>query len=233
MSPIPAADHHLPGHTARQTLFWNRYALGYDRAWDSPLTVAAAEVVADELSATTVIDLGCGTGLFAARLASRHASVTGVDQSRGMLKRAVRRNRIAVAIRADAAHTGLPDASTDSVICANILHLHPDPEAVLAEAVRLVRPGGRIAVVTPTEAATHHEVVQEERAALRGRWMILLADLVRRQVAMAAPLSDVRIAPPGCLADILQRCISTHRLSVVVERFIGRTQHILILNRGQ
>lgn len=180
---VAAADHHLPGPRSRQTLFWNGYALGYDRAWDSPLTVAA-EVVADELSAATVIDLGCGTGLFAARFASRHTSVTGVDQSRAMLKRAVRSDRIVVAVRADAAHTGLPDTSSGSVICANILHLHPHPEAVLAEAVRLVCPGGRI-------------------------------------------------APPGHLGDILQRCVTMHRLNVVVERFIGRTQRILILEHSQ
>ncbi|MDN5819037.1 MAG: class I SAM-dependent methyltransferase [Yaniella sp.] len=207
--------------------------MGYDFAWNSPLTDTATEIVATQLFPTEVVDLGCGTGLFSAGLKAQNAIVTGVDLSSGMLKRAIRHDRIAVAVRADAANTGLPDASSGSVICANILHLHRDPEAVLAEAVRLVRPGGRIAVVTPTEAATHQQVVLEERAARRGRWVSLLADLVRRQVALVAPFSNVQIAPPGHLDDILQRCVATHRLNVVVARFVGHTQRVLIFERSR
>lgn len=233
MTPSPAIDQHLSGNTARQTLFWNGYALGYDRAWDSPLTATTAKIVAAELSAAAdIIDLGCGTGLFSARLTGRKAAVTGVDRSRGMLNRAVQRGRIAVAVQVDAAVTGLPAASCDAVICANILHLHCNPEAVLAEAVRLVRLGGRIAVVTPTEEATHRQVIVEERTARRGRRGTLLADLVRRQVAMVAPISTIRIVPPGLLGEILRQTVSTLPLRVITERTVGLTQRVLIIERN-
>lgn len=218
-------------------LFWNGYALGYDIAWDSPITTKAAEIVAHELSAThgltdkMIVDFGCGTGLFAAELTARGATVTGTDRSRGMLKRAIRYGRIASAIQVDITETGMPDGYADFVICANVLHLHPNPTAVIVEAVRLVRSGGRIALVTPTEAATHHQVVREDRASHRGRWRTLFADLVRRQVSLASTFSDVRITPPSRLVEIIDRSITAHRLDVAVDRLIGRTQRIVILER--
>jgi ubiquinone/menaquinone biosynthesis C-methylase UbiE/DNA-binding transcriptional ArsR family regulator len=99
-----------------------------------------------------VLDIGCGTGRMMALLAPRAESVLGIDLSRRML--ALARTRIAeqglanCAVRqADMARLPLPDASFDLVVLCMVLHYADDPAAVLAEAARLVSPGGTVAVI--------------------------------------------------------------------------------------
>lgn len=46
---------------------------------------------------------------------------------------------------------------------------------------------------------------------------------------MAAPISTIRIAPPGHLGEILHQAISTLPLRIVTEPTIGRTQSVLII----
>jgi ubiquinone/menaquinone biosynthesis C-methylase UbiE len=95
------------------------------------------------------LDVGCGTGALAARLAAAGYDMVGADPSEGML--AVLRER-APAVTAVAAHgTSLPfaDASFDLVISVAVMHHIADAGAVrrtLAEMVRVLRPGGRVVV---------------------------------------------------------------------------------------
>jgi len=95
------------------------------------------------------LDVGCGTGALAARLAAAGYEMVGVDPSEGML--AVLRER-APAVRAvTAAGTSLPfaDGSFDVVISVAVMHHIADPGDVrrtLAEMVRVARPGGRVVV---------------------------------------------------------------------------------------
>ena len=95
------------------------------------------------------LDVGCGTGALAARLARAGYDMTGVDPSAGML--AVLRER-APQVRAQVASgTALPfaDGSFDLVLCVAVLHHVADAGAVratLGEMVRVARPGGRVLV---------------------------------------------------------------------------------------
>ncbi len=50
----------------------------------------------------------------------------------------------------DAVSTGLPDGSADAVVMVNLLHIVPDAAAVLAEARRLLRPGGVLTIADAT-----------------------------------------------------------------------------------
>ncbi len=95
------------------------------------------------------LDVGCGTGVLAARLAGAGYEMVGVDPSEGMLE--VMRAR-SPAVRAVAASgTSLPfeDDSFDLVLTVAVMHHIAEPEAVrqtLAEMVRVVKPGGRVLV---------------------------------------------------------------------------------------
>ena len=95
------------------------------------------------------LDVGCGTGALAQRLAGQGYEVTGVDPSEGMLD--VLRERAPAITAIGASGTDLPfeDGSFDLVYCVAVMHHVAEPEAVrrtLAEMARVTRPGGLVLV---------------------------------------------------------------------------------------
>jgi ArsR family transcriptional regulator len=98
----------------------------------------------------TVGDLGCGTGQLTVTLAPLVRRVIAVDQSPAMLKAArVRLNGLAQVDLRRGELEALPieDGSLDVAIIALVLHYVEDPAAAVAEAGRVLRPGGRLLLV--------------------------------------------------------------------------------------
>ena len=101
------------------------------------------------------LDVGCGPGSVTAslaRAAGPDGLALGVDISEPMLARAVRAEagpKIGF-LRADAQRLPLRDETVDAVVSIAVLQLIPDPAAALAEMARVLRPGGRLAVMVPT-----------------------------------------------------------------------------------
>ncbi len=95
------------------------------------------------------VDVGCGTGALGATLLEAGASeLLGLDRSPGYLAgaRAMTagpRARFAVA---DAQALPVPDGRLDAAVSGLVLNFVPRPERMLAEMVRVVRPGGTVAV---------------------------------------------------------------------------------------
>ncbi|ONK09825.1 class I SAM-dependent methyltransferase [Streptomyces sp. MP131-18] len=87
----------------------------------------------------TCLEIGCGTGIHAARVRSLGRTPVGVDLSGGMLRHA--RGRLPAA-RADAARLPVLDASVPAVLAMMVHTDMPRYPAVLAEAARVLRPGG-------------------------------------------------------------------------------------------
>ncbi|HYD30685.1 MAG TPA: metalloregulator ArsR/SmtB family transcription factor [Azospirillaceae bacterium] len=120
-----------------------------------------------EAGISDLLDIGTGTGRMLEVLGPRVAHATGVDASREML--AVARARLEeVGLRhcqvrqADMYQLPLPSASFDAVIIHQVLHYAEDPADVLAEAARVLRPGGRMVVV---DFAPHSlEILRTEHA---------------------------------------------------------------------
>lgn len=133
----------------------------------APRARAAAEAVASLLppTARTVVDVGTGTGLVAAALAGvTGAAVVGVDASRAMLAHAgVRLPGRVAAGRAGA--LPIRSGGVDAVALVWVLHLLPDPEAVLAEAVRVLGPDG-VLVTTVDKAAARRAAADDVDAVL-------------------------------------------------------------------
>jgi SAM-dependent methyltransferase len=95
------------------------------------------------------VDVGCGDGLLACKLAARCAAVTGIDPDERMIAVARERARGVPAVsfvQADFLAYQLDDASFDFA-CANTALHHMDFGAALAKMARILRPGGRLAVV--------------------------------------------------------------------------------------
>jgi ArsR family transcriptional regulator len=103
-----------------------------------------------------MLDIGTGTGRMLELLAPRIAAGLGVDASRAML--ALARDRLAkpglqhCAVRlGDMYRLPLGDGGYDLVMLQMVLHHAEDPHGVLAEAARVLRPGGQMVVVDLAE----------------------------------------------------------------------------------
>src|SRR4051794_25429359 len=93
------------------------------------------------------LEVGCGDGLLAGRLAERAAEVTAIDRDAGMI--ALARERVAGSrvrlVQADFLAYPVEAASHDFACVNTVLH-HMDFAAALEAMVRALRPGGRLAV---------------------------------------------------------------------------------------
>ena len=95
----------------------------------------------------TALDVGCGDGMLAGRLAERCAKVTGIDRNPPMIARARAQHPSDITfIEADFLTHPFPKESFDFV-CANTSLHHMDFTAALARAADLLRPGGWLAVI--------------------------------------------------------------------------------------
>jgi ArsR family transcriptional regulator len=111
-----------------------------------------------------LIDLGTGTGRMLTLLGTRARAAVGLDLSQQMLN--IARAHVAQAglrdcqVRhGDIRATGLPNGVGDLVVVHQVLHYLMDPAAAVAEAARLVAPGGKLLVV---DFAPHdHEFLRE------------------------------------------------------------------------
>lgn len=140
---------------------YDRLAATYDENWAySPafmdwmtgcilrrLRIAASDVA---------VDIGCGTGLYARRLAPHAASVVCAEPSAAMLAQLPADERlIPVAASAEelaAKRVALPHAGYDAMLLKEVLHHVRNRGEVIAGLSRLLRPGGRMLVVMlPTQ----------------------------------------------------------------------------------
>jgi demethylmenaquinone methyltransferase/2-methoxy-6-polyprenyl-1,4-benzoquinol methylase len=96
-----------------------------------------------------VCDLACGTGSFLAALKSSDYQMVGVDLSANMLR--VARVHGVPLIEVDASELPFPDASFDGVISGFALRNFTDLGATFAEIGRVLRPGGRVALLDVAE----------------------------------------------------------------------------------
>jgi SAM-dependent methyltransferase len=95
-----------------------------------------------------VLDLCCGPGLLALAAAARGARVTGLDFSPAMLALAAANAPACRFVEGDAETTDLAAASFDAVLSSFGIHHVPRPERAMAEAFRVLRPGGTVAFAT-------------------------------------------------------------------------------------
>src|SRR4029079_5037005 len=120
-------------------------SLGLDGRWRR-LTAAAADVRPGD----RVLDLGVGEGDLGLVVAGR-ASVTGVDVSAAMLRSARKAGRGHLGlVRAEAGRLPFAEATFDVALSAFVLRNLDDLPAALAELARVLRPGGRVALVDIT-----------------------------------------------------------------------------------
>jgi SAM-dependent methyltransferase len=117
-------------------------------AFFAPVTALATQLLFDAVRlgpGTRLLDIATGPGALAAEAANRGARPVGIDLSPQMIDLA-RRLHPGIDFReADVEHLPFGDDTFDAVVCAFGLGHFPGPEAAVAESVRTLLPGGRIA----------------------------------------------------------------------------------------
>jgi len=153
-----------------------------------------------------VLDVACGPGNFTrafAEVVEDDGLVVGIDASSAMLGRAVAETRAdnAAYVRGDAADLPFRDASFDAVCCFAALYLIEEPFGAIDEMVRVLAPGGRIALLSSVN---------------RGLLPASLSNAVVR------PLSGIRIFD----RDEITRALSKRRMTRVAQRVSGLGQFV-------
>ncbi|MCF2528242.1 class I SAM-dependent methyltransferase [Yinghuangia soli] len=114
-------------------------------------------VVEHAVKPLTLLDLGCGDGHATARMARLLSGpqhrVIGVDWSETALARARARGVQTVRAALDAGPLPFDDGAADIVVMSEIVEHLVDPDAAVAEAYRVLRPGGHLFLSTPNLAA--------------------------------------------------------------------------------
>jgi arsenite methyltransferase len=171
--------------------------------------------VADLHAGETVLDLGSGGGidvLLSARRVGPTGKAYGVDMTDEML--ALARTNAAKAgatnvefVKGTIESVPLPDASVDVVISNCVINLSTDKPAVLAEAHRLLRPGGRFGV-SDVVAEDHLDASQRaERGSYVGCIAGALSISEYRDGLAAAGFTDISVAPTHDVADGMHSAI--------------------------
>ena len=227
------------------TIAARMYATGYD------LTVsgfAPYERLVDEIAVFVgrsvdggrghVLDVACGTGTLARRLAQRGHAVTGIDVVPTLVQTAWRRtpatvaDRVAFTVR-DAAVDGPPAiAAFDAVVALHTFYWHPDPEGLLRACWAGLRPGGYAIVVAYRRAAA----VRRTLAAVRRTDGALAAAGALRWLVPTAAFEAVRRTPKRYVDEADVRRMLAQAGFVVRETrstFLGDLSVIAWAQRGQ
>lgn len=156
LSTTPSLDTQSPPQSgdavSRKARFWDRIARKYaaDPIADMPGYEATLRRVQGLLTAEmNVLEIGCGTGSTALRLAPFTRRLLATDVSAGMI--AIAREKLAAEpvpqlafALADADAPAIGPGEYDAVLAFNLLHLVSDLDQALAQAVQALKPGGRL-----------------------------------------------------------------------------------------
>jgi malonyl-CoA O-methyltransferase len=130
---------------------YNRWAVVYDHD-ANPLPALEEPYVQEaigDVRGLAVLDLGCGTGRHAVRLAAAGADVTAIDFSEGMLEEARRKahgDAIRFIVHDLHQPLPLPDGTFDLVVSGLVLEHIRNLDSFFAEIHRVLRPGGRAVI---------------------------------------------------------------------------------------
>jgi phosphatidylethanolamine/phosphatidyl-N-methylethanolamine N-methyltransferase len=159
-------------------------------------------------SGSRVLEIGVGTGLSLAAY-PRDIEVVGLDVSADMLKHAQRKiERLRLGhirlVEGDALHLPFEPASFDYVMAFHVITVVPNHERLLAEARRVLRPGGTLVVINHFRSASRWLNDLERRLEpVSKRWGWTTLDVGEATAHMGDPRLHVRGARRGALFTIL------------------------------
>ncbi|MGZ5298526.1 MAG: class I SAM-dependent methyltransferase, partial [Actinomycetota bacterium] len=203
---------------ARGSVAFDAAADYYDETKALPPDALAAtiDLLAAELGGSArVLDVGVGTGLLALPLVERGLHVDGVDLSAPMLRRATAKaapcTRVGLTV-ADATHLPFRGGAFDGAFMRHVLHLVPGWQQVLAEAVRVVRPGGKLVVSITDYTGLYREI--------QGRFLLEAGGLPLSVGLRPDDPGSLRRAMLGLGARVRPLPVVRGRRTLTVDRFL-------------
>ena len=171
-----------------------------------------------------VADLACGTGDFCGELRRTGLAAVGVDFSEGMLRHA---RTAAPLVRADVLRLPLAGGSMDGAVCGFALRNLADLGAFYAEVARVVRPGGRIALLEVAEP--RHRTLRRGHRLYFGRIVPIVGGLLSDRAAYRYLPASARLLPaPEALAADLRAAgfddVEHHLLSTGIAQLFTATR---------
>ncbi|MGI0070801.1 MAG: class I SAM-dependent methyltransferase [Thermoplasmata archaeon] len=201
----------------------------YDETRDplEPATVDRLSQALTTAGASTLLEIGVGTGRVARPLLDRGVLVTGIDASRGMLARA-RSKQIPRLVRGSGYRLPFADQTFDATLFVHVLHVLDDPEAAVREAMRVSRVGA-FALVRPRDPAGVPATRGEDEA--RGMLREILAEQGYPLPPRSSPHTKERDFlsrfPPSALTIVNERDV-TEPLRARIDRMEKRGQRHLL-----
>ena len=176
------AEHYDRVTGAWQLLLGDELHYGVFETGAEPLPVATAALTARMVDAASfepgqrVLDVGCGSGAPACRLATEHAvEVVGITTSAVGVAAARERASAARVARVsfeqrDGTENGYPDESFDRVWVLESSHLMRERDRLISECARVLRPGGRVVLC---DLVRHREIPFQEVRDRRADFLVL------------------------------------------------------------
>ncbi|MDO5049559.1 MAG: class I SAM-dependent methyltransferase [Actinomycetaceae bacterium] len=118
-----------------------------------------------------VLELGCGPGNMTERIASACGTVVATDASERMIRQAqksVQIDNVSFEV-ANAHNLPYPDGSFDAVVASNMFHVVEDPEQILTEAARVLRPGGSIIATSFITGTKRAQIMKQGLKVVNGK----------------------------------------------------------------
>lgn len=174
----------------RDSVSFDRAASCYDatRVTDEEALRGVVDLLRHEVAAGAcpVLEIGVGTGALALPLAARGPRVVGVDLSSEMMTRLRDKGGGVVLARADATRLPFLDAAFEGAYARWVLHLIPEWHEAVHELVRVVRPGGVVAI---------------EPGGYAGRWRLVMDRMMAEIGREAEPVGLFRDREPDALDE--------------------------------
>lgn len=146
-------------------LFYNQIATDFDEIMNMYDTNRRIEIIFDvflkdeNLKAKTLLDAGCGTGWFTKRAAEREAVVTSVDLAPNLVEITAQKVPMSKTLVASILDLPFEDNTFDYVVSSDVIEHTPDPYKAVLELIRVLKPGGKLAITVPNRSFWYFSVL--------------------------------------------------------------------------